>query len=87
MNESDKVWVIDVSEFAIDEGKLYLSYKGFEYRRDISYTTSSSSMGEMVITMHRKAIAKHPEFDSLIIHHSDQGCPVLALRIRGVPKS
>ena len=60
MNEPDKVWATDVTEFATEEGKLYLSLiKDLCTGEIISYSVSPSPNLDMVIAMLDKALADH----------------------------
>ena len=73
VNEPDKVWATDVTEFATEEGKLYLSpIKDLCTGEIISYSVSPSPNLDMVIAMLDKALADHPCHKGLMIH-SDQG--------------
>ena len=73
VNEPDKVWATDVTEFATEEGKLYLSpIKDLCTGEIISFDISASPNMDMVIGMLNAALLVHPNHSGLMIH-SDQG--------------
>lgn len=86
-------WVTDVTEFAFDGEKLYLSPILDLYNREIvAFTTSRRPVFEMVTTMVEKAFAKLLPHEQPMLH-SDQGwhyrmAPYKArLRERGLVQS
>lgn len=67
-------WVTDVTEFKINEEKLYLSPIIDLYNREVvSYTLSRHPNFEMISTMLEKAFQKLPDKVDNLILHSDQG--------------
>ncbi len=69
----DIVFATDVTEFQINEGKLYIfPIKNLCTSEIISYSISPSPNMEMVMGMLNAALLAHPDHDGLMIH-SDQG--------------
>lgn len=66
-------WVSDITQFRINEKKVYLSPIMDLYSRDIvSYTISESPNVDMVMEMLEKAVKSQKDITKLIIH-TDQG--------------
>ncbi len=66
-------WVTDITEFALYGKKVYLSPILDLYNREIvTYTLSERPVLQQVLTMLKKAFAKNPDVNNLILH-SDQG--------------
>lgn len=66
-------WVTDITEFVLHGKKVYLSPILDLYNREIvTYTISERPVLQQVITMLKKAFAKNPNVNNLILH-SDQG--------------
>lgn len=69
------VWLVDSSEFATQEGKVYLSLVEDLYtRKVVSWQAQSHFNTALVCATLRQALAHtHPERVHALIHHSDQG--------------
>lgn len=66
-------WVTDITEVALCGKKVYLSPILDLYNREIvAYTLSERPVLQQVMTMLKKAFAKNPKVNNLILH-SDQG--------------
>lgn len=75
----DEVWVADITEFATDEGKLYLAgIRDLFHRGLVGWSMGERQTAELVIDALVMAISRRQP-DHAVTHHSDKGSQYTAM--------
>lgn len=73
VDNPNEVWVTDITEFKVGNGKLYLAaIKDLFYKEIVGWALADHMRTELCLEALRNAVKRHRPPKGLI-HHSDQG--------------